>query len=346
MSAIVRGYVSVTLLHSLFASAIVSATEQSAVSQPSTETCEASLAPEAEAADLAQILEEWQRAASKIARLDARFFRYTYDLTFDTEKRSEGKMAFDIQGRGAYRAAPVPIKLGDTSRRLSQGGKPYSVIRDDPERWHWTGDRVIIVNEQARTYQSIALNLAGPDTPSPLETDERATDNSPIELVLAEEPSKEPPNQAAQSFAELFAGLLVGLILSLLFIGLSQDSNWAAAYADALRNPPLAHPFFLATPIGDLQRDFQIKLVRQTDSAVWLEFRPLGSKYAINYRGATVILDRVNYTPKAIKIIDPQGTKEIVYVLSDVRINAPTTGLFPVEHLNKPNLQGLQLCSP
>lgn len=173
-----------------------------------------------------------------------------------------------------------------------------------------------------------------------------ATEDSPIEVLFGEAPSREPSHHATPSFAERFAGLLVGLIISIFFVSFSQDSNWGAAYADALRNVPLAHPFFLATPIGDLQRDFQIKLVRQTDSAVWLEFRPIASKYAGSYREATVILDRVNYTPKAIKIIDPSGTKEIVYVLSDVRINAPTTGLFPVERLDKPNLQGLQVSSP
>jgi hypothetical protein len=106
-------------------------------------------------ARLAAVLTEWERASSRIDRLDCQFLRFKYDRTFEVEWRATGSLAIEKSGRAMYRVTAGPIKPGEVSQKLTPTGAPYALKSETPERWHWTGNRVVKVNEKERTYEEL-----------------------------------------------------------------------------------------------------------------------------------------------------------------------------------------------
>ncbi len=108
-------------------------------------------------ANLAEVLAEWEKAASRIDRLDCQFSRFKYDRTFEVEWRGKGSLALERTGRATYRIEPEPIKPGAVGNKRGADGATYKLKSDEPDRWHWTGKSVIRVNEKTRTFEELVL---------------------------------------------------------------------------------------------------------------------------------------------------------------------------------------------
>ncbi len=104
----------------------------------------------------------------------------------------------------------------------------------------------------------------------------------------------------------------------------------------------IARPFLLGMPVEALRKQFEIELVRQTDTEVWLRFIPIWRDDAALFERATLILSKDRYVPKAIQMIDATGS-ETVHVFKNVQINLVREGeVGPagVENLERPDLRG------
>ncbi len=115
-----------------------------------------------EANDLDVILAKWERATMTIRRLDCTFTRFSYDPTFEIERRAIGSLAIDARGRAVYRLAPAQINPGEKSRKKTKDGAPYTLTPVAAERWHWTGKSVFRVDETERTFNEIVFPVVSP----------------------------------------------------------------------------------------------------------------------------------------------------------------------------------------
>jgi hypothetical protein len=108
------------------------------------------------ATELDQILADWEKAASRVRRLDCEFTRFKYDHTFEIETHGEGNIALEGPRQARYRLVPSPI-AGIVARKMAQNGQPFGLKADSPVSWHWTGTQVISVDETERTFQAVPM---------------------------------------------------------------------------------------------------------------------------------------------------------------------------------------------
>jgi hypothetical protein len=106
---------------------------------------------------LMKILQEWESTSAKITRIDCSFRRFTYDSTFEFDKRAEGELSIETQSRARYVFRPAAIARGAESRKKNPRGQRYEIVADKPERWHWTGTHVYRIDDEKKTYEAIAI---------------------------------------------------------------------------------------------------------------------------------------------------------------------------------------------
>jgi hypothetical protein len=113
------------------------------------------------APEIDQMLAEWEKAASKIRRIDAQFTRFRYDRTFEVEKRGEGTIVIELPRRARYQLLPANIPPAAVGKRFAKGGDPFALNADGPECWHYTGTKLIKINEKERSYETIDVPANG-----------------------------------------------------------------------------------------------------------------------------------------------------------------------------------------
>ncbi|MEX0702524.1 MAG: PASTA domain-containing protein [Planctomycetales bacterium] len=99
---------------------------------------------------LERILLNWSRATDKITKLHGDHERYVYDSVFATERRSKGKLYYEAPDKGRIDLTPVDVRSGDVSGMKDPQGRPYTLVKDQPEKWICPGDRIMAVNEETR----------------------------------------------------------------------------------------------------------------------------------------------------------------------------------------------------
>jgi hypothetical protein len=319
--------------------------------------------------DLQTILREWERACSGRRRLDARFTRFKYDHTFEVEKRGNGSMAVDSSGRGVYRVVPANLAPGEISRKKNSTGIPYTLKADGADCWHWTGQRVIRVDEAERTFEEMVLPNRSedgsylPDPPSlpeeaPLKDDESAAN----EKAVAESqpappalPQDLPQRPARMTFRETLDSIVIICLVGIAALSRAETASPDsvafdfAAFYEAIREFVLPRPFLLGTTAKDLMRRFHIKLVQQDDSEIRLEFRPREKRDKVRFDRAILILKRGEYIPVAFKMVDVTRA-ESVHVFTDVKIDGDSISksnpFVRFERLDRPSLQGYRQLLP
>jgi hypothetical protein len=284
-------------------------------------------APPADAVcELDLILQEWECACEGRLRMDARFTRFKYDNTFEVERRATGTLAVDSAGRAVYRLAPATIAPGEQSKKTNRNGTPYTLKTDEADRWHWTGETVIRVDDKARAFEEMDLRQRCRDAefipePPPLPEDALDDDADQSPGIVAQPVTPMPAPRVATS-AESRPGLgevLLGLIFSILFQPAISTESIAIgdSFQDAIREFPLARPFLLGMPVAELKQSFRIELLSQDDGEVRLQLTPKGPRQRVFYERAILMLKRDNYALLALKMRDITGA-EMVHVFSDV----------------------------
>jgi hypothetical protein len=236
-------------------------------------------------ANLERVLKEWYQAASRIERLDCNFVRMKYDTVFEVEFRSIGTLAIDRTGSALYRLDRDPSAQGKISRKIGRSGLPYELQDDTPERWYWTRDRVLQINDSDHTYEVATNPRVTPDgefRPDPPEL--------PQEL--------ENGGRGAQP---------------------SGPPNWLIDFSASLDEPRFGclQPFLLGLAPEEIQRRFTIRFLSETDAEVRLEFTPRDRRDKVNFSSLQLILSKGGYKPYAIKTVGPSGS-ETVHVFTDV----------------------------
>ena len=315
--------------------------------------------------ELQTILQQWEQASSKIQRLDADFTRITYDYTAEVERRGTGSLAADESGRAEYMIKPATLEPGETSKRRKNTGIPFDLGADQPERWHWNGKTLIRINDEHRTFEQItsAFQLAGddparsrgsstsssaelrtvefqPDAP-PLPDDVHSALQSPDGLLSGVRKPRasttsnltggEQRREYIPTFSELAASVILGIALGQALATL-DSGDWLHTMANEY---PFPRIFLIGTRAADLKERFEIRLLKQSDTEVWLQFRPTRDD-EIRFKQATLILTADTYMPVAIKVVEDWG-RASVHVFRDLRINGQGEFLSP---LDNPNLTG------
>lgn len=111
-------------------------------------------------------------------------------------------------------------------------------------------------------------------------------------------------------------------------------------------------PFLFGMPVNKAlaRYHFQILSWNKDDSgkpiSVTLQVNPKLSVDRSNYQMANVILNLKTYTPDAVRMIDPAGTKETSYRFDKIQVNPKGSvlgGLFGTKDPFKPDLKGLRV---
>ncbi|ADG69356.1 hypothetical protein Plim_3543 [Planctopirus limnophila DSM 3776] len=84
-------------------------------------------------------------------------------------------------------------------------------------------------------------------------------------------------------------------------------------------NGPL--PFLFGMKVDEARRRFSLTLLAANDKLAKIEVIPRLQMDANNYKRAEIMLDLKSFLPSAVKLIDPAGTLETVYVFSDLQPN-------------------------
>jgi hypothetical protein len=129
---------------------------QSPQEKPETDSAK----PPETATELDDILAHWESATSKIRRLHCDFSRFRYDRTFEVEKRGEGWITIDREGRARIELVGSPIPQGGAGRR-NKDSVPYTLKAEEPETWHWTGPQLYRIDDKAETYEVIDVPANG-----------------------------------------------------------------------------------------------------------------------------------------------------------------------------------------
>ncbi len=102
---------------------------------------------------LKNVLTRWAVASSGISSVI--FHRFRYDHIFKTERRATGVFYYESSGRGRYEIAAVAKAKGEKSAKKDSTGKPYEIKKERASRLVWTGRRLILVDDDEKSYRSI-----------------------------------------------------------------------------------------------------------------------------------------------------------------------------------------------
>ncbi|MFN0196502.1 MAG: PASTA domain-containing protein [Planctomycetaceae bacterium] len=107
--------------------------------------------------ELETFLMMWEKQTSNIKSLEGVHHRFTYDATWEIEKRAKGNFYYVAPDRGRIDLKSVKIPKGTVSKKKGTDGKPYRVEGDMPEMWISNGKVIIEVNEIDKTYSKFPL---------------------------------------------------------------------------------------------------------------------------------------------------------------------------------------------
>ena len=115
-----------------------------------------------EAAELADILKNWQQASQYPRGTTFKVTRTVYNLLFSEERVAEGEIYFKSSDRVRLQLKPLEVGIGDRGQRLDKSGQPLKLVRDFAQTWIWTDNEVIYANDDLKEFEVIALP---PDAP-------------------------------------------------------------------------------------------------------------------------------------------------------------------------------------
>ena len=96
------------------------------------------------------VLLEWEQKSSAIKVLEGEFFRFTYDSTFQVEKRGQGSFYFESPDKGHYQMKGATIQRPPAA-------KGWKVDQQTPQRWVCNGQTIININDAEKTYEAIPI---------------------------------------------------------------------------------------------------------------------------------------------------------------------------------------------
>lgn len=102
-------------------------------------------------------------------------------------------------------------------------------------------------------------------------------------------------------------------------------------------------PFLFGMPADKAVLRFDLKLISNKDGKATIHAIPKLRADAANYRLAQIILDLDTYLPDAVRLIDPAGTKETVFLFKKMQANSLNIGAIFGADPFVPNLKSYQV---
>lgn len=113
---------------------------------------------------LETILKDWEKKSSQIKSLHGKHTRTVYNLVFQEEKIAHGKFFLQTPDKGRIDLDGQKQKPGAKSARLGQDGEPFRLVSDRSERWICTGNEVVMVDDEQKTFQVMPLPASAKGT--------------------------------------------------------------------------------------------------------------------------------------------------------------------------------------
>lgn len=106
---------------------------------------------------LETILRDWETKSSQIKFLHGSHTRTVYNLVFQEERVAKGKFFLQTPDKGRIDLVGEKPKAGVKSARIGLNGEPFHIVPDRSEKWICTGDEIVMVDDEQKTYQPIPL---------------------------------------------------------------------------------------------------------------------------------------------------------------------------------------------
>ncbi|MBS0267206.1 MAG: hypothetical protein JSS02_35100, partial [Planctomycetes bacterium] len=107
--------------------------------------------------ELEEVLQEWESKTAQFKKLVGEFTVFKYDLTFETEKRGQGKFAYEAPDKGNYERTGLELEKGLKSKKKNKDGEPFTLQSLTPERWVCNGKEIVQINEIEKTFWRLAI---------------------------------------------------------------------------------------------------------------------------------------------------------------------------------------------
>lgn len=118
----------------------------------------------------------------------------------------------------------------------------------------------------------------------------------------------------------------------------------AHAQGQNIMDGPL--PFLFGMPAAKAKLRYQLELVEESDASVRLRIKPRWQQDAANWKEAQIILEKRNYLPRAVQLIDPSGNLETVYTFANLKVNQKELPLPWSGKWYAPDLRGYKMVEP
>ena len=106
------------------------------------------------------ILKTWEQQGNTMKRLEGKLERYTYDFTFNVEKRASGEFYYESYDKARLDIQPVKIKKGSVNEHGPRGRK-FTIQPDEPKIWISDGINVSMINVVRKEYQRLVIPPEG-----------------------------------------------------------------------------------------------------------------------------------------------------------------------------------------
>jgi TIGR03009 family protein len=115
-------------------------------------------APEDEISpELETLLKQWESKSALIKILEGKHRRTTYNLVFETEQMASGVFYLETPDKGRIDLVGTKPGKNEKSNRLGKAGHPFRLEEGHGEKWICSGQEVIAVNEEEKSYQIMPL---------------------------------------------------------------------------------------------------------------------------------------------------------------------------------------------
>jgi TIGR03009 family protein len=107
--------------------------------------------------ELEKVLRDWEMKSSQIKSLNGTHVRTVYNLVFEEEKRSSGKFYLKTPDMGRIDLVGTKPKKDEKSLRVGKSGEPFRLEADHAEKWICTGQEIVAINDEDKTFQVMPL---------------------------------------------------------------------------------------------------------------------------------------------------------------------------------------------
>lgn len=243
-----------------------------------------------------EVLQHWSDAMDEFRRVDLEFVSYTYDLVFEHTTVAKGRLVRESGSRQFMSIEPCELDATIRTPRLKKSGAPFSVRRAISERFIAGRDGIWWIDDDGR---------------------------DGVFIPYASDPPAEKPPVPARSVFDVFS----------LIIRMNNSSRFTTIGEIVCSVHNRESKFSMRDSY--LEKRFETSITITTAECVGLSLVPRFQQDGASFSKIEVLLSRETWLPDAVKLHDPAGTKEVVFIILKRRINDCAES---VEYLFHPDL--------